>query len=93
MKKLKPIHLVILAILALLSAAILQWTKFPQNAPAPSGPVAGSASAQNFRSYPNPTWKKLNAPPAFTKPLPPFEESPGSNLEPKNKARAGKAML
>ncbi len=94
MKKIKLIHLVIVMILALLSVAILQWTKLPPSAPA--APVSSTTTNQpvELPVLPQNELYNSNAVPSFLKELPPLEESSGeNNLEPKDKANTEKAML
>jgi len=95
MKEIKPIHLVIAVIFVLLAVAVLQWKKLPQSTP----PMAPQTSAEPRQTAELPVLPQnelynSEAIPSFLKEPPPFEESSGeNNLEPKDKARTGKAML
>lgn len=95
MKEIKLVHLVIAGVLVLLAVAILQWIKLPQSAPAASVSSAiTTPPTTELPPLPQNDLDPLNAPPSFTEELPPFKESPGGNLEPKDKATSNrKAML
>lgn len=95
MREIKWVHVVIVVILALLSAAIFQWMKIPERIPETSVSAPVTAQPEELPILPQNDLYKLNAPPSFAEELPPFREAlEGSNLEPKDpEASKQKALL
>lgn len=93
MKEIKLIHVVTVVILTLLSIAIFQWAKLPQNVPAPSKTTEVTAQPAELPQLPQNELYKASTLPSYAEAPEPFKETPGENLESKENVKTGKPML